>query len=217
VYGIATIGVYTICFPLEWTTTARYTGSAIWHALQNPGPHTSKCMLRFLNENASAIQAIATVASVVATVVLVAITARYVALTRGLAEAAKAQLIFQREAVESRKRQLVNLVRLLGILLQRIPEDQDGVGRMRYTATWDNDDIAELHRLASELGEEPGKRAAVLVASLRLIKDRIVEVKATPLGRSILFNLDGWASELRLAKEQIAGLWAELGRSDQLY
>ena len=60
-------------------------------------------MLKFLNENAAAIQAITSVVSVMVTILLVLITAIYVKLTHDIAKITKASLEEQKEMNRGKK------------------------------------------------------------------------------------------------------------------
>ena len=167
-------------------------------------PPESVTIAKWLNQNSAAIQAVATVVSVLVTAALALITWRYVRLTRTLAEATQAQAEFLRQAVKARKRELLAVVKMLRILVGHLPEIRQHGEQMRGAATWDNNDLADLKRLASEFGTLAGQRAAVATSSLLWLKERLDEVKATNPGLGVNWNdfsWDRWESELKQAKE----------------
>jgi hypothetical protein len=95
----------------------------------------------WLNDNSGAMQAIASVASVAVTIVLVIITARYVRLTKGLAEAANDELRRQNEASKARRRELASQIKFLRDVLATLPNPanwshEDSL--MRNSTGWDN-------------------------------------------------------------------------------
>ena len=173
----------------------------------------SVTMVKWLNQNSAAIQAVATVASVLATAALALITWRYVRLTRTLAEATQAQAEFLREAVKARKRELLAVIKMLRILVGSLPEIREHGEQMREAASWDSNDLADLKRLASEFGTLAGQRAAVATPSLLWLKERVDDVKATDPRLGVNFNdfpWDRWDSELKRAKENLEALWNDL-------
>ncbi len=175
----------------------------------------SVTMVKWLNQNSAAIQAVATVVSVLVTAALALITLWYVRLTRTLVEATKSQAEFLREAVKARKRHLLAVVKMLRILVMSFPEIRQHGEQMRGATTWDNNDLADLKRLASEFGTLAGQRAAVATSSLLWLKDRVDEVKAIKPGLGVSWNdfpWDRWDSELKRAKENLEALCAELTR-----
>ena len=78
-------------------------------------------MFDWLNRNAAAVQALASVFSVITTIVLLGITRQYVKLTQELARAAREQLKFQERTFVSEAAQLVTLVDVFLGSLKRIP------------------------------------------------------------------------------------------------
>jgi hypothetical protein len=81
-------------------------------------------MWQFLNQNAGAVQAVSSIVGVVVTIVLVKITRDYVLLTKRLADAAAAQLRFQREAEIAEYHELGTTLKLMGMIVASLPTDE---------------------------------------------------------------------------------------------
>lgn len=171
-------------------------------------------MLEFLNANAGAIQVLLSACVVFSTIVLVLVTWRYVALTRHLAGTARAQLAFQqdlrRELLDSKRRELVALVRNLRLLLSYLPDEPANGELIRQAAMWQDDNPTYLQRLASEQDEVLAGHAATAVAALRWLKEKVVEVKNVPAIQGVNwqdFPWQRWSEELRVARGELEVLW----------
>ena len=82
-------------------------------------------MWHWLNIDSPAIEAATSIVSVLVTVVFVSITARYVALTKGLAEAANAELLRQIEASKARRRELASQISFLRSAVDSLPDQNN--------------------------------------------------------------------------------------------
>jgi sugar phosphate isomerase/epimerase len=130
-----------------------------------------------------------------------------------LAEAAASQLDFERSARDARRNHLAALLKMLRIMVSYLPRDPNKGEAVRDVAAWEDSDLENLQRLASEVGQQAGQRAAVICASLRWLDDRVREVKA--IDRRIGFDWkrfpwERWQEELGRATEHLEALWDEL-------
>jgi hypothetical protein len=108
-------------------------------------------MLDWLNRNAPAVQAFASVCSVVVTIVLLRITWQYVGLTQELARAAREQLRFQERAVMSEAAQLVTMVDVFLGNLKRFPTAETDGDQLRALALWKHSDVTAFGSLAASV------------------------------------------------------------------
>jgi hypothetical protein len=122
-------------------------------------------VLDWLNRNAAAVQAFASVCSVAATIVLLRITWQYVGLTQELARAAREQLRFQERAVMSEAVQLVTLVDVFLGNLKRFPTAEADGDQLRAVALWKHGDVTRFGSLAASV---LGSRSEVQRAIQRL-------------------------------------------------
>jgi hypothetical protein len=122
-------------------------------------------MLDWLNRNAPAVQAFASVCSVVATIVLLRITWQYVGLTQELAKAAREQLRFQERAAISEAAQLVTLVDVFLGNLKRFPTAETDGDQLRAVPLWKHGDVTKFGSLAAAV---LGSRTEVQRAIQRL-------------------------------------------------
>jgi hypothetical protein len=119
-------------------------------------------MLDWLNRNAPAVQAFASVCSVVATIALLRITWQYVGLTQELARAAREQLRFQERAVMSEAAQLVTLIDVFLGTVKRFPTAEADSDQLRAVALWRHGDVTKFGSLAaSVLGSRPEVQRAI--------------------------------------------------------
>jgi hypothetical protein len=119
-------------------------------------------MFEWLNHNAAAVQALASVFSVVATVVLLRITRQYVALTQELARAAREQLRFQQRTVESEAAQLTTLIDVFLGSLKRLPVAESERDSLQTVSVWKHPDVSTFGSLAAAaLGSRPEVHRAI--------------------------------------------------------
>jgi hypothetical protein len=140
-------------------------------------------MWQCLNTYASAIQAVSAVVGVAATVVLVWITARYVPLTKVLADAATAQLQAQSAEARAKRRELEADVNILGLALKSLPDASRQASAdqvIRDSITTDGFDFGRFRTLAAERGPQVGNYAAVVESKMKWLGDRVKAVKNTP-------------------------------------
>lgn len=174
-------------------------------------------MLKWLAANAILVQAIASIISVMVTVALAVITYQYVRLTQRLAESSDAQLMLLRASVSAKINALAGYVKTLRILVDELPTNQQEADHMRTVAVWSGDNLAEFQRLASEHSRNAGERAAVVVPSMRWLRDRIDAVKDGSLGtdwkRSFLW--DEWLIHKDRATAELEAIWERLPSDDE--
>jgi hypothetical protein len=119
--------------------------------------------MNWLNDNGAAVQALASIATVLATLLLAALTARYVDLTKALAEAADRQHRLGVEQVTERQTQARRALTLRALFLYRklklLPDYPNTVGLPR-NALWMPDDEDKLEEAAHQIGSDEAERAA---------------------------------------------------------
>ena len=119
-------------------------------------------MFEWLNRNAAAVQALASVFSVIATVVLLRITRQYVGLTQELARAAREQLRFQQRSVASEAAQLMTLIDVFLGSLKRLPAAESERDTLRTVSLWKHADVSTFGSLAAAaLGPRPEVQRAI--------------------------------------------------------
>jgi len=150
-------------------------------------------VLQSLNENAGAIQAIATAA-------LLLITGWYARLTYRLV---KVQEAVHRE----RTAELRSVVLTIRQGLLQLPSDTaTAAAKMRDAAIWDDDDLPTLRALASWFSSDAGDHAARALAPLRWLGTQAREAKRAG------FNWEGfpWSKyreELAIAQYHVVAIW----------
>jgi hypothetical protein len=119
-------------------------------------------MLDWLNRNAAAVQALASVFSVAATLLLLRITRQYVGLTQELARAAREQLRIQQRSVASEAAQLMTLIDVFLGSLKRFPVGESDGEAIRGVSLWKHADVSSFGTLASSLlGTRPEVQRAI--------------------------------------------------------
>jgi hypothetical protein len=119
-------------------------------------------MLDWLNRNAAAVQALASVFSVAATLVLLRITRQYVGLTQELARAAREQVRIQQRTVASEAAQLMTLIDVFLGSLKRFPVGESEGEAIRGVSLWKHADVSAFGTLASSLlGTRPEVQRAI--------------------------------------------------------
>jgi hypothetical protein len=135
-------------------------------------------MLAWLNANAGAVQAFGSIVVAVATVVLVIITARYVALTRTLADAAAAQITAQAAAAKARRGELQAAVHFLQFALKSLPNSSErGAANemIRTSIPTDDFDFGRFRELSTEIGA--GAAAVVVESNMKSFNARITQIR----------------------------------------
>lgn len=168
-------------------------------------------ILRLLNENSAAVQAVSAVLSLVVTGVLVWITWRYVQLTRSLAETARAQFQLQATAERKKLNRLLSLIHHFEERIGQVAISRESAEQLRLVVTWQADDVAELKRLAGEAGQEPAELANRLTAHLAWLEERVVEVKSTDPRTGVnweRFPWEHWVEHLKDASIMLGKLQA---------
>lgn len=175
-------------------------------------------MWHWLNINSTAIEAGTSIVTALATVVLVFITARYVALTKGLAEAANAELFRQIEASKARRRELASQIEFLCSALDSLPDRNNWKQAdrlMRSSTGWGNFDFEKFRAHASEISDAAASCAATVEAKMGWMADLVNKVKATPPGLGYdwdAFPRDKWHDALRAARDALASILRELSK-----
>jgi hypothetical protein len=172
----------------------------------------------WLNLNATAIEAATSIVSALVTAVLVFITARYVALTKQLAEAANAELLRQNEASKARRRELESQISFLRSALESLP-DRDNWSHadrlIRNSTGWDTFDFAKFRARASEVSEAAASCAATVELKMRWMAELASSVKSTPLGRGYNWNSfprDDWDHARLATREALTSILTELSK-----
>jgi hypothetical protein len=159
-------------------------------------------MFEWLNRNAAAVQALASVFSVIATVALLRITTKYVGLTQELARAAREQLRFQQRTVASEAAQLTTMIDVFLGGLKRLPVAAADGDALRSVALWKHADVSAFGSLAaSVLGSRPEvQRAMQRLNWLHTTADRVQQ--NDPEAASLLRELpwDDWARQIEEAR-----------------
>ena len=154
--------------------------------------------------HAPSIQAVAALVTSLVTGVLVFITWRYVRLTRRLAEAAHAEMLFHEEAEAEKWRELNAYTKLVRGLISGLPVGGQGAdGAMRQAPSWEIGDVVRLQRLAARLDRSAGERAAAVVTAMTWLGERLREVKSSGSADGFdwsKFPWDRWKKELSTAK-----------------
>jgi hypothetical protein len=116
-------------------------------------------MFEWLNRNAAAVQALASMCSVIATVALLLITRQYVGLTQELARAAREQL---QRTVASEAAQLITLIDVFLGSLKRLPMAEAERDALRTVSLWKHADVSTFGSLAATaLGPRPEVQRAI--------------------------------------------------------
>ena len=168
----------------------------------------------FLNQNAPAIQAIASVVSVLVSAALLWITMEYIRLTRTLAEAAHQSLEHEKEAARAQKRHLQSLLRTLRFMLGQLPTDPEQGERLRRVPLWENSDLSEMQELASQVGAQEGQEAALAAVSMRWLRDRVQEVRGADPKKGYdwsRFPWDRWNVESKFARDHLNAMRGSIG------
>jgi len=136
-------------------------------------------MFDWLNRNAAAVQALASVFSVFATVVLLIITRRYVGLTQEMARAAREQVRIQQRTVATEAAQLTTLVDVFLGTLRKLPVEQTDADALRTVSVWKHLDVTTFGSLAAAV---LGSRSEVQRAIQRLnwVHATLDRVQQTP-------------------------------------
>lgn len=167
-------------------------------------------MLDWLNHNAAAVQALASVFSVVATVVLLRTTRQYVTLTQELARAAREQLRFQQRAVASESAQLKTLTEVFLGSLKRLPANESERDVIRSVTLWKHADVTTFGSLAaSALGSRPEvQRVIQRLNWLHATAERIQQTDPAAADPWLQFSWNDWMRQLneaRVALEAVRG------------
>jgi hypothetical protein len=135
----------------------------------------------WLNSNAGAFQAVSATVTALVTVILVFITARYVGLTKTLAETASAQMQALGTAAESRRRELRARAEFLLFALRSLPDPsrrQTTETRVKWEDTFDFDRFVTL---AAEVSSSASSNAATVVSEMTWLADRASSIPGSPM------------------------------------
>jgi len=163
------------------------------------------CLIQWLNQNAGAVTAFATL-------VLAGLTAWYVILTREIAIASRDTVRLATEAQEAERRQSVRsltpLVRRLSEMAAALPVPL-GVLTVQGLPLWTDDDLSDLEALARMVEGADLQAASVAVKHLRFIAERIEEIKRDEAGSGWNANKllpPVWAQHVTDARNALAAL-----------
>jgi hypothetical protein len=173
-------------------------------------------MWPFLNANAGAIQALASMVTAAVTVALVVVTWRYVHLAQRMADVARQELVFHEEAEAEKWRELNAQTKLLRVLLAGLPPATRRPDALaRHAASWEASDVARLQRLAARLDRTAGEQAASVVASMTWLSERLREIKDIDDSKRYdwdAFPWDRWERELKTATHNLDAIASAVRR-----
>ena len=163
------------------------------------------CVIEWLNRNAGAVTAIASV-------VLAGLTGWYVVITRQIALASRETLRHSVEAQQAARRQaeraLRALVRRLSEMAAAVPVPL-GVNTVQRIPLWSDDDLRDLEALAREAEGADLEAASLAVKNLRHIATIIAEIKRDEAGVGWNANKHSppvWANDVGAARTALAAL-----------
>ena len=174
-------------------------------------------MWAWLNTYASAIQAITAVVGAAATIVLVYITARYVVLTKKMADIATAQSEARAEMARVRRRELRASINRLDQALKTlpVPSQQSMADTMvRTSIGWSDFDFGRLRSLAAEVSDRAGERATVVESCMNVLADQVNSVRSVPVQGGYdwgKFPWEAWNRALMDARFGLDAMREELG------
>jgi hypothetical protein len=147
--------------------------------------------MNWLNTNASAVQALATIASLIVTLVLAVLTAKYVRLTRRIADVALEQMqhikLTRTTAQKQAARSLDALSRRIRIPLEKLDPAAPSHRQLREYNLLSQEDISALETLARDVNDQAVLYAGKVAVSLRKIFGLINEARG--VNQSL-----GWAA-----------------------
>ena len=177
-------------------------------------------MFPWLDQHASAIQAIASLATVAITLVLAWITRTYVQLTQELAFAAREQLRLQQNNERNDAARLLTMTQVFLSHLQRLPTHEEQ-GGWRDVTIWKHNDVTQFATLAAAvIGAAPAVQEAI--QALDAIRVKVEAARAAEPDGNRAFAWDEWGDDIRRTMAALRGVreaaeTAELeilGRSD---
>jgi len=168
-------------------------------------------MFDWLNRNAAAVQALASVFSVITTIVLLGITRQYVKLTQELARAAREQLKFQERTFVSEGAQLVTLVDVFLGSLKRIPTKESEGDQLRTASLWKHSDITTFGSLAATvLGTRTEvQRAIQRLNWIRTTAEKVQQAAQADGHRWQDFSWDDWNRQVGEARTALQAVRAD--------
>jgi len=168
-------------------------------------------MFDWLNKNAAAVQALASVFSVITTIVLLGITRQYVKLTQELARAAREQLKFQERTFVSEAAQLVTLVDVFLGSLKRIPTAESEGDQLRTVSLWKHSDITAFGSLAATvLGTRTEvQRAIQRLNWIRTTAEKVQQAAQDDANRWQDFSWDDWNRQIGEARTALQAVRAD--------
>ena len=159
-----------------------------------------------------AVHAAASVASVLLTLVLVWVTARYVRLTKDLAEVAREQLRHQQQSAASDAARLLTLIDVFGLALRRLPDADARGEQIRDVALWKHSDVSAFASLApAVLGPEAHLHRTIEELNwIRATADQVQQTKREVGFRWNEFPWSQWKEILAKARGDLERLHEEL-------
>jgi hypothetical protein len=154
-------------------------------------------MFSWLDHNAAAVQALASIATVFIMLALAWITRKYVLLTQDLAVAAREQLRFQQHSERSDAAQLLTLVEMCLGNLAHMPADDQDIERVRDVSIWRHSDVSTFASLAAAvLGSSPPVHDAI--QGLNAIRAKVDALRQLPADQTVghTFSWIEWRREL---------------------
>jgi hypothetical protein len=121
-----------------------------------------------------------------------------------------------RASANTRINVLAASVKMLLIFLDDLPDDAGDAERMHTAALWATENLTEFQRQASKYNRQSGERAAVVVASLRWLRERVQAVRDEPAKLTTGFQWDEWHEHKQRATSELEATWSELPAPDQI-
>jgi DNA repair exonuclease SbcCD ATPase subunit len=177
-------------------------------------------MLRFLNSNSGAIQALAAVLTFFATIVLAIITWRYVALTRSIAATADKDLKLKHKEKAAQERRLLLLLTQFQERIKALPYDDTCREQIRWAISWEKYEIESVRTLGAAIGSRSGEAASTISDHLTWIKEQIDLVKSSDPRFGFdwgLFSWDRWRAEISHSQSEITGMSDLIGMDKKGY
>jgi hypothetical protein len=171
----------------------------------------------WLNQYASAIQAITAVLSLIVAAILVwatsryvALTGRYVELTRLILETSQTQVKQQHHHYLEKIPRLLGLIRPIQKVLDQLPYTKSDAPSLLTVPMWTEEDLRLYQQVASEVSGSAGLIAADSLISLRWIRMQVAAITSTNPNLDVdwsKFPWDRWGPELLQAHKLTNQVW----------
>jgi type II secretory pathway pseudopilin PulG len=174
-------------------------------------------MIIWLNANAVAIEAVASVVTVLVSIILAAITWRYVRLTSKLADVAKLQVQLQYQLQDTKRIRLLGITTQLLSVLKSLPSDQSDPEvdrRIRQSVSLQEFDFDGFCELAADVGVVASQWASRATPQIKYICQAVEGVRSTSFGERFddynRFAWREWSASMTFALEALRAINHEL-------